>query len=80
MKHLEPMVNMDLVLLGTKKIPLLLNIGINFFLFLNQNICCVYSKEPSHLGGYFEFPKLMLKPMSKKIIIFTFFLFIQTFL
>ena len=33
-----------------------------FFLFLNQNICCGYSKEPS-----FEHPKHMFKLMDKKI-------------
>ena len=34
-----------------------------FFLFLNQNICCGYSKEPF----FFEHPKHMLKLMGKKI-------------
>ena len=33
------------------------------FLFLNQNIHCVYSSEP----GYFEHPKHMQKLMDKKI-------------
>ena len=61
-----------------------------FFLFLNQNICCGYSKEPSRWDGYskepsrwdgsFEHPYHMLKLMGKKI--FTFlrwqFLFILT--
>ena len=28
-----------------------------FFLFLNQNICCEYSKEPSQWDGSFEHPK-----------------------
>ena len=37
------------------------------FLFLNQNICCGYSKEPSQGDGSFEFPKHMLKLMGKKI-------------
>ena len=36
------------------------------FLFLNQNICCGYSKEPSHRDGSFEHPKHMLKLMDKK--------------
>ena len=36
-------------------------------LFLNQNICCGYSKEPSHWDGSFEHPKHMLKRMGKKI-------------
>ena len=35
------------------------------FLFLNQNICCGYSKEPSHRDGSFEHLKHMLKIMSK---------------
>ena len=39
-----------------------------FFLFLNQNICCGYSKEPSQWDGSFEHPKYMLKLMGKKII------------
>ena len=37
------------------------------FLFLNQNICCGYSKEPSQWDGYFEHPKHMFKLMGKKI-------------
>ena len=37
------------------------------FLFLNQNICCGYSKEPSEPDGPFEHPKHMLKIMNKKI-------------
>ena len=28
------------------------------FLFLNQKICCGYSKEPSHGDGSFEHPEL----------------------
>ena len=39
-----------------------------FFLFLSQNICCGYSKEPSHRGDSFEHPKHMFKLMEKKII------------
>ena len=31
------------------------------FLFLSQNICCGYSKEPSKWDGSFEQPKHMLK-------------------
>ena len=38
------------------------------FLFLNQNICCGYSKEPSQGDGSFEHPKHMLKFMGKKIL------------
>ena len=38
-----------------------------FFLFLNQNICCGYSKEPSHWDGSFEHPKHMFKLMGKEI-------------
>ena len=37
------------------------------FLFLNQNICREYSKEPSHWDGSFEHPKHILKPKDKKI-------------
>ena len=37
------------------------------FLFLNKNICCGYSKEPSQWDGSFEHPKHMLKLMGKKI-------------
>ena len=37
------------------------------FLFLNQNICCGYSKEPSQWDGSFEHPKHMLKLMGQKI-------------
>ena len=31
------------------------------FLFLNQNICCGYSKEPSRWDGSLEHPKHMQK-------------------
>ena len=34
--------------------------GIIIFLFLNQYICCGYSKEPSQWEGSFEHPKHML--------------------
>ena len=37
------------------------------FLFLNQNKCCGYSKEPSHWDGYFEHPKHIFKLRGKKI-------------
>ena len=37
------------------------------FLFLNQNICCRYSKEPSQCNDSFEHPKQMLKLMNLKI-------------
>ena len=37
-------------------------------LFLIQNICCGYSKEPSQRDGSFEHPKHMFKIMGKKII------------
>ena len=40
-------------------------------LFLNQNICCGYSKEPSQLDGSFEHPKHVLKLMGKKKLNFT---------
>ena len=39
-----------------------------FFLFLKQNICCGYSKEPSQWNDSFEQPKDMCKLMDKKII------------
>ena len=38
-----------------------------FFLFLNQNISCGYSKEPSQWDGSLEHPKHMFKLMDKKI-------------
>ena len=41
-----------------------------FFLFLHQNICCGYSKEPSQWDGSFEHPKHILKLMGKKIFTF----------
>ena len=37
-----------------------------FFIFLNQNICCGYSKESSQWDGSFENPKHMFKLMDKK--------------
>ena len=37
------------------------------FLFLNQNICCGYSKEQSQWDGSFEHPKHMFKLMGKEI-------------
>ena len=37
------------------------------FLFLNQNICCGCSKEPSRYGS-FDHPKHMFELMDKKII------------
>ena len=39
-----------------------------FFLFLNQNTCCGYSKEPYRCDGSFEHPKQMFKLMDKKMI------------
>ena len=38
-----------------------------FFFFLNQIICCGYSKEPSQWDGSFEHPKHLLKLIGKKI-------------
>ena len=32
-----------------------------FFLFLNQNICCGYSKEPSVMSWFFWAPKTYVK-------------------
>ena len=46
-----------------------------FFLFLNQNICCVYSKELSRWDGSFEHPNHMFKLMEKKIFVFYAFIF-----
>ena len=43
-------------------------IGKLFSLFLVQNICCGYPKEPSQWDGSFEHPKHMFKLMGKKII------------
>ena len=39
-----------------------------FFLFLNQNICCGYLKEPSQSDGSFEHPTHMFKLMDKKMV------------
>ena len=38
-----------------------------FFLLLNQNICCGYSKELSQWDGSFEHPKHMFQLMGKEI-------------
>ena len=38
------------------------------FLFLNQNICCGYSKESAQRDSSFEHPKHMQKIMDKKIL------------
>ena len=40
------------------------------FLFLNQNICCGYSKELSQWDGSYEHPKHMFKVIGKKILTF----------
>ena len=37
------------------------------FLFVNQNICCGYSKEPSQWDGSIEYPKRMWKLMDKEL-------------
>ena len=37
------------------------------FLFLNQIICCGYSKEPSQWDSSFKHPQHMIKLMGKKI-------------
>ena len=44
------------------------HIGKLFSLFLIQNICCGYSKEPSQRDDSFEHPNNMFKLMGKKII------------
>ena len=36
-------------------------------LFINQNICCGYSNEPSQRDGSFEQPKQMFELTGKKI-------------
>ena len=41
--------------------------GILFLLYVNQNICCGYSKEPSQWEGSFEHTKHMFKLMCKEI-------------
>ena len=41
--------------------------GKSFFLLLNQNICCGYSKEPSQGDGSLEHPEHMLKLIVKEI-------------
>ena len=38
-----------------------------YFLFLNRNICCGYSKEPSKWDGSFGHPKHMFQLMGKEI-------------
>ena len=38
-----------------------------FFIFLNQNICCGYSKEPSGWDSSYEHPIHMFKLIEKKI-------------
>ena len=38
-----------------------------FPFFLNQNICCGYSKEPSQWDGSFEHPKHMFKLMGNEV-------------
>ena len=51
------------------------------FSSLNQNICCVYSKEPSLWAGSYGHPKHMFKLMDKSIftILRSKFLFIFTY-
>ena len=39
-----------------------------YALFLNQTICCGYSKEPSPRDGSFGHPKQMLKLIGKTIL------------
>ena len=38
-----------------------------FLLFLNRNICCGYTKEPSQSDGSFEHPKHTFKLIGKEI-------------
>ena len=42
----------------------------SFFLFLNQNICCGYSKEISQREGSFEHPKHILNHNYKPRVLF----------
>ena len=49
-------------------LQIIVYIGKLFSLFLIQNICCGYSKEPSQWDGSFECPKHMFGLMGKKII------------
>ena len=42
-----------------------------FFLFLNQNICWRYSKEPSQWDGSFEHPNICLKWWVRKLMQFS---------
>ena len=39
----------------------------SIFVFLTQNICCGYSKEPSQRDGYFEHPEHMFKSLGNEI-------------
>ena len=43
--------------------------GLLYFFFLNPNIFCGYSKEPSHLDGLFVHQKHTFKLMGTKMII-----------
>ena len=43
------------------------NLKIIFFIFLNQNVFCGYSKEQSHWDASLEHPKHMFKLKGKKI-------------
>ena len=40
-----------------------------FFLFINQNICCGYSKEPSQWDGSFEHSQHVFKLIDKKMVL-----------
>ena len=53
--------------LNASGLQIKVRIGKLFSLFLIQNICCGYSKEPSPLDSSVEHPKHMLKLMGKKI-------------
>ena len=48
------------------------------FLFLNQNICCGYSKEPSQWDGSFEYPKHVKTDGKENIYNFTLTNFVGT--
>ena len=51
-------------------LPIRVHYWKSIFLFLNQNICCRYLKEPSQRYGSFEHPKYISELMTKKIITF----------
>ena len=55
-------------IIGTRRPPVKGALLKKYFLFLNQNVCCGYSKEPSHRDGSFEHGKQKFKLVDKKIL------------